>query len=80
MSYLPAAKMGRRFIYWSPPMPNFDKDNRFRGSFCVVMDITERKHAEESLGRADRSLLSGAHRWRTASLHTATMALQKELP
>ncbi|MEZ4622098.1 MAG: PAS domain S-box protein [Caldilineaceae bacterium] len=59
-------------------VPNFDKDNRFRGSFCVVMDITERKHAEESL-RADRSLLSARIDERTASLHTATMALQKEL-
>lgn len=34
--------------------PNFDSDHRFRGSFAMVLDITERKRLEEQLRQSQK--------------------------
>jgi len=59
-------------------VPRIDSENTICGTFSVVMDITERKAIEEML-RSERALLCERVEERTASLRTATEALQKEL-
>lgn len=58
-------------------MPQLENGEQQRTS-CVVMDITERKVAEDEL-MTERALLSERVEERTQSLHAATNALQKEL-
>lgn len=59
-------------------VPRIDADNNVCGASSVVMDITERKEVEDLL-RSERALLAERVEERTASLRTATEALQKEL-
>lgn len=71
-------KDGSRLVQRVSAMPRFDENGIYRGAICVVMDITERKEAEEAL-LAERARLSQWVEERTASLQAATQALQQEL-
>lgn len=59
-------------------MPNVDAQGTYRGATCVVMDITERKEAEDAL-RQERALLSQRVEERTASLQAANQEIQQKL-
>lgn len=71
-------KDGRPMTILVSATPNFDAEAHYRGATCVILDITERKAAENAL-QAERALLSQRVEERTASLREATEALQKEL-
>lgn len=71
-------KDGSPLILQVSAMPKFDDTGSFRGAICVTVDITERKAAEADL-LAERARLSQWVEERTASLQTATHALEQEL-
>jgi len=71
-------KDGAAVIMLVSAMPKFDAKGVYRGAICVVLDITERKQAEEAL-IIERAQLSQRVDERTASLQAATATLQQEL-
>ena len=49
-------KDGQKIFALVSPKPIFDADNRFKGSFAVITDITQRKYAEEALRESEKQL------------------------
>lgn len=68
----------RRFTVLVSAVPNVDAAGIYRGASCVILDITERKAAEEAL-RAERAQLSRRVEESTANLRAAYNALSREL-
>jgi PAS domain S-box-containing protein len=71
-------KNGAPVIFRVSAMPKIDAQGVFRGATAVVMDVTAQKQMEATL-QAERALLSQHVAAQTASLRTATAALQQEL-
>jgi PAS domain S-box-containing protein len=51
-------KDGQKIPTIVSPKPIFDKDGHYKGSFAIITDITERKHAEEVLRHLSAELLT----------------------
>ena len=68
----------RRFTVLVSAAPNIDAAGAYGGASCVILDITERKAAEEAL-RAERAQLSRRVEESTANLRAAYNALSREL-
>ncbi len=71
-------KDGSKISTRMSPMPLFDHDSKFKGSYAVITDITRRKKAEEALKNLKDELEIRVKK-RTADLKVAGDKLQIEL-